>query len=154
MKVYVLVSRTDMSNFCDMYGECAPDNEDIIGIFANERKAKEAKHEREVENKRLVDELSCDPNRYEIYEYEVQSDMEENMNRDNNNVLTVVDKALKLYGASGISVDKTEDGMIDVNIVERHCYAQPYFSSVAQYNHCDLENLKKELDSRYVDYIL
>ena len=73
------------------------------------------------------------------------------MNRDNNNVLAVVDAALKLYGASELSVDKNDDGMIDVNVVERHCDVQPYFSSVARYN---LENLKKELDSRCVGYIL
>lgn len=76
------------------------------------------------------------------------------MNRDSNNVLTVVDAALNLYGASELSVDRTDDGMIDVNVVERHCDVQPYFSSVARYDYCDLENLKKELDSRCVGYIL
>lgn len=76
------------------------------------------------------------------------------LNHDNNNVLSVVDAALELYGSSELSVDKTDDGMIDVNVVERHCDVQPYFSAVARYNHCDLESLKEELDSRNICYNL
>lgn len=52
---------------------------------------------------------------------------------DNEKVLSIVDAALELYGSSELSVDKTDDGMIDVNVVERHCDAQPYFSAVARY---------------------
>ena len=76
------------------------------------------------------------------------------LNHDNNNVISVVDAALELYGSSELSVDKTDDGMIDVNVVERHCDVQPYFSAVARYGHCDVESLKKELDSRCVGYDL
>lgn len=72
MKIYILVSCTDMSDFCNRYGDSAPVNEDIIGIFSDENKAREAKQEFEVVNKKLVDELGCDSNWYEIYEYEVQ----------------------------------------------------------------------------------
>lgn len=79
--------------------------------------------------------------------------MEENMS-DNEKVLSIVDAALELYGSSELSVDKTDDGMIDVNVVERHCDAQPYFSAVARYDHCDVERLKEELDSRCVGYDL
>ena len=64
------------------------------------------------------------------------------LNHDNNNVISVVDAALELYGSSELSVDKTDDGMIDVNVVERHCDVQPYFSAVARYDHCNVENLK------------
>lgn len=73
---------------------------------------------------------------------------------DNEKVLSIVDAALELYGSSELSVDKTDDGMIDVNVVERHCDAQPYFSAVARYDHCDVERLKEELDSRCVGYDL
>lgn len=76
------------------------------------------------------------------------------MNKDNYNVLSVVDAALELYGSSELSVDKTDDGMIDVNIVERHCDVQPYFSAVARHGHCDLESLKAELNNRNVCYNL
>lgn len=76
------------------------------------------------------------------------------MNRDNYNVLVIVDAALELYGSSELSVDKTDDGMIDVNVVERHCDVQPYFSAVARYDRCDIENLKESLDSRCVAYNL
>ena len=79
--------------------------------------------------------------------------MEENMS-DNEKVLSIVDAALELYGSSELSVDKTDDGMIDVNVVERHCDAQPYFSAVARYDHCDVERLKEALDSRCVGYDL
>jgi hypothetical protein len=79
--------------------------------------------------------------------------MEENMS-DNEKVLNIVDAALELYGSSELSVDKTDDGMIDVNVVERHCDVQPYFSAVARYDHCDVERLKEELDSRCVGYDL
>lgn len=73
---------------------------------------------------------------------------------DNEKVLSIVDAALELYGSSELSVDKTDDGMIDVNVVERHCEAQPYFSAVARYDRCDVERLKEELDSRCVGYDL
>lgn len=73
---------------------------------------------------------------------------------DNEKVLSIVDAALELYGSSELSVDKTDDGMIDVNVVERHCDAQPYFSAVARYDHCNVERLKEELDSRFVGYDL
>lgn len=73
---------------------------------------------------------------------------------DNEKVLSIVDAALELYGSSELSVDKTDDGMIDVNVVERHCDTQPYFSAVARYDHCDAESLKEELDSRCVAYNL
>ena len=73
---------------------------------------------------------------------------------DNEKVLSIVDAALELYGSSELSVDKTDDDMIDVNVVERHCDAQPYFSAVARYYHCDVERLKEELDSRCVGYDL
>ena len=76
------------------------------------------------------------------------------MNKDNHNVLSVVDAALELYGSSELSVDKTDDGMIDVNVVERHCDVQPYFSAVARYDYCDVENLKEELNNRNVCYNL
>lgn len=76
------------------------------------------------------------------------------MNKDNRNVLSVVDAALELYGSSELSVDKTDDGMIDVNVVERHCDAQPYFSAVARFDHCDVENLKEELNNRNICYNL
>ena len=73
---------------------------------------------------------------------------------DNEKVLSIVDAALELYGSSELSVDKAYDGMIDVNVVERHCDVQPYFSAVARYDHCDVERLKEELDSRCVGYDL
>lgn len=76
------------------------------------------------------------------------------MNKDNHNVLSVVDAALELYGSCEFSIDKTDDGMIDVNVVERHCDVQPYFSAVARYDYCDVENLKEELNNRNVCYNL
>lgn len=73
---------------------------------------------------------------------------------ENEKVLTIVDAALELYGSRELSVDKTDDGMIDVNVVERHLEAQPYFAAVARYDKCDLGNLKTELNNRNVCYYL
>lgn len=73
---------------------------------------------------------------------------------ENEKVLTIVDAALELYGSRELSVDRTDDGMIDVNVVERHLDAQPYFTAVARYDKCDLENLKAELNNRNVCYYL
>lgn len=78
----------------------------------------------------------------------------ENFNNENEKIFSVINEACKLYGVHDISVDITDDGMIDINIVERHCDVQPYLSAVARYDKCDVKLLEQELSRLGVLYTL
>lgn len=71
MKVYVLVSRMNMKDFRDIYGETAPDHECIVGIFANRADAEAAKEKSQKVSLQSVVDYGCDPTWYDVHEYDV-----------------------------------------------------------------------------------
>lgn len=75
------------------------------------------------------------------------------MNRENEKVITVVENALKEYGADAISVDLNEENMIDVDICGQH-WNEAYMSSVVRYDKCDIEELERELHKKNIRYCL
>lgn len=72
------------------------------------------------------------------------------VNRDNQNVLMVVDEALGQYGSDILSVD-LEDGMLSVNIYTER-YSDTYMSAVARFDKCNIGELENELDKRNVGH--
>lgn len=66
-------------------------------------------------------------------------------------VLRSVESTIAMYGSDVVSVDKNEDGMLDINLCGLN-WSDQYEGSVARFDKCDIKKLERELDKRNVGH--
>ena len=72
MKVYVVIEERDLDSFSDHYGETAPAQERIMGIYSTKEKALTEVDKLAAQNAYNMAEFECDECRYWAAPYDVQ----------------------------------------------------------------------------------